>query len=97
MATNQLVVARVRSTLCYFQIVSKVAQLTWIDGDGPVLRSNAQLKFATGKKDQQCEIFPANRGELEVLFNEPQRAHIAPGQSAVFYLGAQCLGGGIIV
>ena len=96
MATNQLVVAQGSEHPLLFSDCLKVAQLTWIDGDGPLLPFKCTAKIRYRQKDQQCEIFPANRGELEVLFNEPQRA-IAPGQSAVFYLGAQCLGGGIIV
>ncbi|MGJ8713433.1 aminomethyltransferase beta-barrel domain-containing protein, partial [Pantoea agglomerans] len=32
---------------------------------------------------------------IEVLFDEPVAA-VKPGQSALFYLGEVCLGGGII-
>jgi len=96
MATNQLVVAQGSEHPLLFSDCLKVAQLSWIDGDGPVLPFKCTAKIRYRQKDQQCEIFPASGGELEVLFNQPQRA-IAPGQSAVFYLGAQCLGGGIIV
>lgn len=32
---------------------------------------------------------------IRVMFDEPQIA-VTPGQSAVFYLGEVCLGGGII-
>ena len=34
-------------------------------------------------------------GRLAVVFDQPQRA-VTPGQSVVFYDGAECLGGAVI-
>lgn len=46
-------------------------------------------------REAAAEILPLRGGRVEVSFEEPQAA-IAPGQSAVFYLDDDCLGGGII-
>ena len=34
-------------------------------------------------------------GRVSVQFDQPQRA-VTPGQSVVFYAGAECLGGAVI-
>ncbi|MFP3335495.1 aminomethyltransferase beta-barrel domain-containing protein [Pseudomonas sp. SIMBA_064] len=40
-------------------------------------------------------MIPHGDDRIEVRFDEPVAA-VTPGQSAVFYLGEVCLGGGII-
>ncbi|GAA0313782.1 tRNA 2-thiouridine(34) synthase MnmA [Psychrobacter aestuarii] len=47
--------------------------------------------------DQACRVFALDDtgSNVRVVFDEPQRA-VTPGQSAVFYRGAVCLGGGVI-
>lgn len=47
--------------------------------------------------DQACRVFALDDtgSNVRVVFDEPQRA-VTPGQSAVFYSGAVCLGGGVI-
>jgi tRNA-specific 2-thiouridylase len=46
--------------------------------------------------DVPAAIRPRTDGTIEVVFRSPQRA-LAPGQSAVVYLGDEVLGGGRIV
>lgn len=96
MATNELIVAQGPDHPLLFSDRLKVEQLVWIDHKGPALPFKGTAKIRYRQTDQPCELIPDNGEGLEVRFEAPQRA-IAPGQSAVFYLGEQCLGGGIIV
>ncbi|HAF5553439.1 TPA: tRNA 2-thiouridine(34) synthase MnmA, partial [Salmonella enterica] len=45
--------------------------------------------------DIPCTINALDDDRIEVIFDEPVAA-VTPGQSAVFYSGEVCLGGGII-
>lgn len=57
--------------------------------------SRLQVKIRHSPALDGCEISDATDGMLEVRMDSPDPG-IAPGQSAVFYDGAICLGGGII-
>jgi tRNA-specific 2-thiouridylase len=52
-----------------------------------------KVRYATPPTAAQVE--PLDDETLRIHFRIPQRA-LSPGQSAVFYLGDQVLGGGII-
>ena len=72
--------------------------LTWISGESPVQAGqslNCMARFRHRQPLQEVTITPIEGGFMKVDFAVPQRA-ITPGQSAVFYLGEECLGGGII-
>ncbi|UAA40478.1 tRNA 2-thiouridine(34) synthase MnmA [Paraneptunicella aestuarii] len=69
-------------------------QLHWVDRKGPQGSTQLTVKTRYRQADIPCTVTP--KGEVvEVLFNTPQKA-VTPGQSAVFYDGDVCLGGGII-
>ncbi|URL03140.1 tRNA 2-thiouridine(34) synthase MnmA [Avibacterium sp. 20-126] len=70
-------------------------QLHWVDRQ-PIrepLRCTVKTRYR--QTDIPCQIIPINDESIEVRFDEPQIA-VTPGQSAVFYQGEICLGGGII-
>jgi len=61
----------------------------------PAQPFTAAVKVRYRQPDQQAELRPLDAG-VEVRFATPQRA-VASGQSAVFYSGERCMGGGVIV
>lgn len=67
----------------------------WISGTAPSLPARLTAKTRYRQPDQACSLTQSIDGRWLVWFDHPQRA-ITPGQSAVFYAGDQCLGGGII-
>ena len=72
-------------------------ELSWI-GDTPAgledgIRLSAKIRYR--QDDQACTARIAANDDIEVTFEEPQRA-VAPGQFVVFYDKNRCLGGGVI-
>ncbi len=66
----------------------------WVDGHGPALPCRATAKTRYRQTDQPC-LLEADGNAVRVTFDTPQWA-VTPGQSAVFYDGDSCLGGGVI-
>ncbi|UAL41986.1 tRNA 2-thiouridine(34) synthase MnmA [Shewanella inventionis] len=72
-----------------------VNQLHWVDRKGPANNSNITVKTRYRQRDVACTIVYTDPDNITVTFDEPVAA-VTPGQSAVFYDGEICLGGGII-
>lgn len=53
------------------------------------------VKTRYRQTDIPCTVKALDDDRIEVIFDEPVAA-VTPGQSAVFYNGEVCLGGGII-
>ena len=70
-------------------------QLHWVDRVGPKGTTRCTVKTRYRQEDLSCTLLVGEDGMARVLFDEPQKA-VTPGQSAVFYAGDVCLGGGII-
>ncbi len=93
--SNELLIVQGNDHPLLFAAGLNVEAIDWIDGAGPQLplRCHAQIRYR--QTGQPCVVKHAPNGGYSIKFDEPQRA-IAPGQSAVFYVGERCLGGGVI-
>lgn len=70
-------------------------QLDWVDRDVLSQPMRCTVKTRYRQEDIPCLLTLVSNDRLEVRFDEPVSA-VTPGQSAVFYQGDICLGGGII-
>ena len=70
-----------------------VNQLNWIAGEPD--RPDLDVKLRHGPETTPCRIEAVDDSRLSVTMAHPDPG-VAPGQSAVFYDGDICLGGGVI-
>ena len=92
---NVLIVAQGQDNSALLSTGLIASQLDWVDRKP--IRDNlcCTVKTRYRQADIACEIQPIDDETIRVVFDEPQIA-VTPGQSAVFYQGEVCLGGGII-
>ena len=70
-------------------------QLHWVDRKALSVPTVMAVKTRYRQADIACIVTPLDEDRVKVEFDTPQKA-VTPGQSAVFYQGDVCLGGGII-
>jgi len=92
---NVLIVAQGKNHPRLFSNGLIANQLHWVDRKGPEGKIQCTVKTRYRQVDVPCTLVPGDDDKVRVLFDEPQSA-VTPGQSAVFYAGKECLGGGII-
>ncbi|MFS2223958.1 tRNA 2-thiouridine(34) synthase MnmA [Pantoea sp. B65] len=92
---NLLVVAQGASHPRLMSVGLIARQLDWVDRETLREPLRCVVKTRYRQADIPCLITPLDDDGIEVRFDEPVAA-VTPGQSAVFYLGDVCLGGGII-
>ncbi|MEM0909779.1 MAG: tRNA 2-thiouridine(34) synthase MnmA [Pseudomonadota bacterium] len=92
---NVLVIAQGSEHPALFSGGLIASQLHWVDRTPPESPQKITVKTRYRQKDIFCSIRAINKDTVEVTFDQPQKA-VTPGQSAVFYDGKVCLGGGII-
>ena len=71
------------------------SQLHWVDRTPVKEAFRCSVKTRYRQTDIPCTVIPVDDNNIKVMFDDPQVA-VTPGQSAVFYQGDVCLGGGII-
>ena len=95
---NVLLVEQGEDSPLLYSEKTVIEDLTWISGRAPVREGEALCCQARFRHRQPLQAVCARLrpdGLMDIEFEQPQRA-ITPGQSAVLYLGDECLGGGII-
>ena len=102
---NILVVARGANHPSLYNKEAKLRDVHWISGVPPKLPLKALVRLRHQHPGGRATIihskdyrYPEDIGnpKVKIIFNKPERA-ITPGQSAVFYKGDECLGGGVVV
>ncbi|WP_317928844.1 tRNA 2-thiouridine(34) synthase MnmA [Halioxenophilus sp. WMMB6] len=103
--SNQLVVVQGTAHPLLYKECLSANQILWINSNFPeTTEFRCCVKTRYRQPDQWATVNIANidslgndnsASELEVVFDEPQRA-VTPGQAVVFYVGERCLGGATI-
>ncbi len=91
---NILLVAQGNNHPALFKSNLRTGAVHWINGQPLKTPLTCMAKTRYRQPDQACTVYPDGAG-YRVEFESPQRA-VTPGQSAVFYRDATCLGGGVI-
>lgn len=92
---NILIIAQGHDHPLLFKNKLNAIQLHWIAEAPAEIPFRCRAKTRYRQADQACTITRLVGDECEVEFDQAQRA-ITPGQSVVFYLHDECLGGGVI-
>ncbi|MBN2879538.1 MAG: tRNA 2-thiouridine(34) synthase MnmA [Clostridia bacterium] len=72
----------------------EVSGLSFVAGSAPSDEFKCTVRLRHRQKDRGCTV-KVEGDAAQVIFDDRQRA-VTPGQSAVFYDGEVCLGGGIV-
>ena len=71
--------------------------VNWVSGDAPTAPFRAEVKIRYTARPAWAEVTPTENGtQARVTFETPAR-DVTTGQAAVFYVGDEVLGGGIII
>ncbi len=93
--TNTLIVGQGHDHPLLLSPGLEADSLHWISGHEPGKEFECYAKTRYRQPDQRCNVIIMDNGTCRVKFEKKQRA-VTPGQSVVFYIDDECLGGGVI-
>ena len=93
-AAQNAVIVGAEDELGTRELIAK--DVNWLSGDAPSAPLRAMVKIRYTARAVPAEVTPLNGGQAKVEFEAPAR-DVTAGQAAVFYVGEEVLGGGIIV
>jgi tRNA-specific 2-thiouridylase len=95
-AGNRLIVVRGAEHPRLFRTEAFVRDLHWTRGSLPSLPCRVAVQVRYRQEPTMATLEASKKtDELHLVFETPVKA-VAPGQSAVFYDGEECLGGGVL-
>jgi len=89
---NKIVVGSAKNTQCNGLLAENI---NFISGSAPEAPLAVDVKVRYKASPVSATIYPPENNTVRVIFEHKQKA-VTPGQSAVFYLGDEVIGGGII-
>jgi len=95
LAQNSLIVAQGNENEDLYSTKLLASMPSWINKNVPLLPLSCTAKIRYRQSDQHCQVNLFSKTQVEVIFDQPQRA-VTPGQYIVFYHQDRCLGGAII-
>lgn len=95
MVNNTLIVAQGHDHPRLFSTVLVATNFHWINEDIPHIPFQCSGRTRYRQAAHPCTVEKIENKKVHIRFPAPQRA-VTPGQYAVLYDGANCLGGGVI-
>jgi tRNA-specific 2-thiouridylase len=95
MGANTLVVVQGHDHPLLMKRMLKAQDASWVSGEAPEEGSTHSAKTRYRQADSACIVTRSDDDGIALEFAQPQWA-VTPGQSAVLYDGAVCLGGAVI-